>query len=101
MKKKNRFNLIMISLIIFSINLSAEVKITADRYDFLNKTSPTLQNYISDYHNELVNNPNQTGTFNLYSFSDGSPEEGPYKSSYETKDGYKGAELQLIICHPN
>jgi hypothetical protein len=91
--------LFCISSIIFlftSTSIYAQNKINADSYYFLNNTSPSLQNLIIDYHDKVTSAKTVTGIFDLYSFSDGSPENGPYKSSYQTKDGYEGAELQLI-----
>lgn len=84
-------------LFLSAINIFANNYFTAEQYDILNKTSPSLQNIINEYHNDIIKK-RELVIFDFESKSDGS-EDGPkteYKNFFRTKNGYEGAELQLL-----
>jgi len=64
-------------------------------YKFLNSTSPSLQDLIYEYHTYIKNNPDKF-IFDLESMDDGTEENKKYKNFFETKKGYKGANLLYI-----
>lgn len=84
----------LISLTLSFSILAAQNYFTAEEYNVLNKTSPSLQDLIYDHHNLLEKNKYKI-IFDFESTEDGSSKK-EYKNYFQTKDGYKGAELQLI-----
>jgi len=84
---------------IIATNLMANNYITANEYDSLNEMSPSLQNLINDYHS-TIKQKEVKFIFDFQAVSDGSEDVNgkpmEYKNYFQTRNGYIGAELQLI-----